>query len=105
MQGEPLAFARVPSTWLVQHAGLPVLVAGDSGANLTARQGVDEGLVQRALQVLLDHLSRFEQRITVRDVERRAGPGKRGPASARDGWIPPRTTRRWSGNGGPDLDG
>jgi ATP-dependent Lhr-like helicase len=63
--GEPLAFARVPSTWLVQHRGLPVLVAGNSGANLTVTQGVDEGLVQRALQALLDHLARFEHRVTV----------------------------------------
>jgi ATP-dependent Lhr-like helicase len=63
--GEPLAFSRVPSTWLVQHRGLPVLVAGNSGANLTVAQGVDEGLVQRALQALLAHLARFEWRVTV----------------------------------------
>jgi ATP-dependent Lhr-like helicase len=65
VRGEPLAFARVPSTWLVQHRGLPVLVAGSGGANLTVVQGVDEGLVQRALQALLDHLARFEYRVTV----------------------------------------
>jgi len=65
VQGEPLTFARVPSTWLVQHRGLPVLIAGDGGANLTVAQGVDEGLVQRALQALLDHLARFEYRVTV----------------------------------------
>jgi ATP-dependent Lhr-like helicase len=64
-QGEPLTFARVPSTWLVQHRGLPVLVAGNGGANLTIVRGVDEGLVQRALQALLDHLARFESRVTV----------------------------------------
>jgi ATP-dependent Lhr-like helicase len=64
-QGEPLAFARVPSTWLVQHRGLPVLVAGGGGANLTLTQGVAEELVQRALGALLDHLARFEQRVTV----------------------------------------
>jgi len=63
--GEPLAFVRVPSTWLVQQRGLPVLVAGDGGANLALTQGTDEGLVQRALQVLLDHLARFEHRVTV----------------------------------------
>jgi ATP-dependent Lhr-like helicase len=64
-QGEPLAFARVPSTWLVQHWGLPILVAADSGTRLTVTQGVDEGQVQRALQILLDHLSRFMRSVTV----------------------------------------
>jgi ATP-dependent Lhr-like helicase len=63
--GEPLAFSRVPSTWLVQHRGLPVLVAGNGGANLTITQGIDEALIQRALQALLDHLARFERRVTV----------------------------------------
>jgi ATP-dependent Lhr-like helicase len=65
VQGEPLAFSRVPSTWLVLHRGLPVLVAGDSGAGLTIPQGVDEGLLRRALQALLDHLARFERRVAV----------------------------------------
>jgi ATP-dependent Lhr-like helicase len=65
VQGEPLAFSRVPSTWLVLHRGLPVLVAGDTGANLIVPQGVEEGLVQSALRVLLDHLARFERRIAV----------------------------------------
>jgi ATP-dependent Lhr-like helicase len=65
VQGEPLTFARVPSTWLVHHRGLPVLIAGDSGANLTIAQGVDEGLVQRALQALLNHLARFEYHVAV----------------------------------------
>jgi len=65
VQGEPLTFARVPSTWLVQHRGLPVLIAGDGGANLTVVQGVDEGLVQRALQALLNLMARFEYHVTV----------------------------------------
>jgi ATP-dependent Lhr-like helicase len=65
VQGEPLAFSRVPSTWLVLHRGLPILVAGDSGAQLTIPRGVDEGLVRRALQALLDHLARFERRVAV----------------------------------------
>ena len=65
VQGEPLTFARVPSTWLVHHRGLPVLIAGDSGANLTTAQAVDEGLVQRALQALLNHLARFEYHVAV----------------------------------------
>jgi hypothetical protein len=64
--GEPLTFMRIPSTWLVQHRGLPALVAEDTGARLTAVQGVNEGLIGRALQALLDHLGRFEYRVTVR---------------------------------------
>jgi ATP-dependent Lhr-like helicase len=63
-RGEPLAFARVPSTWLVQDRGLPVLVAGAGGAHLTITQGVDQELIQRALRALLEHLARFEYRVT-----------------------------------------
>jgi hypothetical protein len=64
-QGEPLAFARVPSTWLVQHRGLPVLVASDSGARITVTQGMDGALVQLALQQLLGHLARLRRQVTV----------------------------------------
>ena len=63
--GEPLTFSRLPSTWLVQHRGLPVLVAEDTAARLTTVAGTEEGLVQRALQALLDHLGTFERRVTV----------------------------------------
>jgi ATP-dependent Lhr-like helicase len=65
VQGEPLAFARVPSTWLVQQRGLPVLVAQDSGARLTVVHGMDEGQIQGALQALLDHLARSMRSVTV----------------------------------------
>ena len=65
VQGQPLAFSRVPSTWLVLHRGLPVLVAGDSGANLVIPQGTEDGLVRRALVALLDHLAHFERRVAV----------------------------------------
>ena len=63
--GTPLAYSRVPSTWTVQHRGLPVLVAASSGAHLTVTQGMDGGLVQRATQALLDHLARTTHRVTV----------------------------------------
>ena len=63
--GEPLAFSRVPSTWLVQQRGRPVLVAADSGARITLTEGVDEGLARRALQALLDHLGTFTSRVSV----------------------------------------
>jgi ATP-dependent Lhr-like helicase len=64
-QGEPLAFTRVPSTWLVQQRGLPVLIAGNSGANLITTQGTGDIVIQRAIQALLDHLGRSEYRVTV----------------------------------------
>jgi ATP-dependent Lhr-like helicase len=63
--GEDLAFSRVPSTWLVQDRGLPVLIAGQTGGDITTVQGADDSLVVRALQRLLDHLANFEHRITV----------------------------------------
>ncbi|MEZ4735632.1 MAG: DEAD/DEAH box helicase [Caldilineaceae bacterium] len=37
--GQPLAFARIPSTWLVLHRGLPILLVEGSGAQLTTGQG------------------------------------------------------------------
>lgn len=64
--GEPLTFSRVPSTWLVQHRGLPLLVVSDTGAEVTTLQGADEGLLRRAWELLLAHLRRFERRITVK---------------------------------------
>jgi ATP-dependent Lhr-like helicase len=63
--GERLTFPRIPSTWLVQQRGLPLLVAEDTAARLTTLQGANEGLIGRALQALLDHLGRFEHRVTV----------------------------------------
>jgi ATP-dependent Lhr-like helicase len=63
--GLPLTFARLPSTWLVQQRGLPILLAEDTGGSLTTTQGASEGLVQQALQLLFDHLGRFERRIRV----------------------------------------
>ncbi|MCJ7548315.1 MAG: DEAD/DEAH box helicase [Anaerolineae bacterium] len=63
--GEPLAFPRVPSTWLVLHRGIPVLVAGTTGHDLTTVQGADVALLRQALRALLDHLATFERRITV----------------------------------------
>jgi ATP-dependent helicase Lhr and Lhr-like helicase len=62
---QALAFARVPSTWLVQHRGLPALVAGDSGTHLTVTEGMDEGIVRRSVEALLDHLGSTRRRVTV----------------------------------------
>jgi ATP-dependent Lhr-like helicase len=63
--GEPPTFPRIPSTWLAQQRGLPVLIAEGSGASLTTLQGANEDLIRRALQALLAHLARFEVRVTV----------------------------------------
>ncbi|MFN2157908.1 MAG: helicase-related protein, partial [Anaerolineae bacterium] len=41
--GEPLAFSRLPSTWLVQERGRPALVASSGGAHVLLTEGVDEG--------------------------------------------------------------
>lgn len=65
VRGEPLTFARLPSTWLVQSRGLPVLVARESGAHLITVQEADDELIRRALHALLDHLAHFERRVSV----------------------------------------
>ncbi|MBN1877823.1 MAG: DEAD/DEAH box helicase [Anaerolineae bacterium] len=60
-----LSFTRVPSTWLIQQRGLPVLIANNNGANLATVQGVDDGIRQHALSALLAHLGSFERRISI----------------------------------------
>ncbi len=62
--GESLTFARVPSTWVVQHRGLPLLVA-TGGGDLLTLGGADESLLGQAVAALLAHLARFERRIIV----------------------------------------
>ena len=59
------SFSRVPSTWLVQQHGLPVIVARDGGAHITVAQATGERQAQRAVLSLLDHLAGFEHRVTV----------------------------------------
>ncbi len=63
--GEPLAFARIPSTWLVQQRGLPVVLAEDTAGRITAAQGAGDAVVQAALQALVQHLAAFERRLAV----------------------------------------
>jgi len=60
-----LTFTRVPSTWLAQVRGLPVLVASNGGASINVAPGIDEGTLQRALKALFTHLGSFERRIIV----------------------------------------
>jgi ATP-dependent Lhr-like helicase len=63
--GEPLAFSRLPSTWLVQERGLPALVASSGATNVVLMAGVDDGLAGRAMAALLDHLAPHASRLSV----------------------------------------
>jgi ATP-dependent Lhr-like helicase len=65
--GERLAFARIPSTWLVQQRGLPVVLAEDTAGRITtaAAQGAGDAVVQAALHALVRHLAAFERRLAV----------------------------------------
>jgi len=63
--GAPLAFARIPSSWLVLERGLPTLLIEDGGARLTTMAHATDGLTQRALAAWLTHALRFEPHIQV----------------------------------------
>ncbi|MBX3015801.1 MAG: DEAD/DEAH box helicase [Caldilineaceae bacterium] len=63
--GQPLTFARIPSTWLVLQRGLPVLLIEGNGSQLTTGQGVDEQVVQAAVACWVAHLAHSEHRLTV----------------------------------------
>jgi ATP-dependent Lhr-like helicase len=63
--GQPLTFARLPSTWLVQQRGQPVLLIEGNGHTLTTTQGAHEGVLRQALRAWLDHFSQSENRLTV----------------------------------------
>ena len=63
--GRPLTFTRIPSTWLVQQRGQPILLLERHGAQITTVAGVDEGTVRQALHCWLDHMATFQRRIVV----------------------------------------
>jgi ATP-dependent Lhr-like helicase len=63
--GAPLAFARVPSTWLAQQHGHPILLIGDNGRDMVTTAEADGGQVQAALAVWVAHAGRFEHRTSV----------------------------------------
>ena len=63
--GQPITFARIPSTWLVLQRGLPILLIEGNGAHLTTGQGADDGLLSQAIACWLQHLTHFERRLTV----------------------------------------
>jgi hypothetical protein len=75
--GEPLSFARLPSTWVVLSRGLPVLLVEDSGDRMTTTQGTDEGLQRRAVEAWLAHLAGFERRVLV--TQWNGAPALNGP--------------------------
>jgi ATP-dependent Lhr-like helicase len=63
--GQPITFARIPSTWLVLQRGLPILLIEGNGAQLTTGQGADDGQLSQAIACWLQHLTHFERRLTV----------------------------------------
>jgi ATP-dependent Lhr-like helicase len=63
--GQPITFARIPSTWLVLQRGLPILLVEGNGAQLTTGQGADDGQLSQAIACWLQHLTHFERRLTV----------------------------------------
>lgn len=60
-----LTFSRVPSTWVVQQRGLPLLVAADSGARIEVRTGASAELVDEGFAALIDYLGTRLSRISV----------------------------------------
>jgi ATP-dependent Lhr-like helicase len=58
-------FARLPSTWLVLHRGLPVVLLEGTGAQITTGEGVDDGWLTRALQMAFHHIAVTERTIRV----------------------------------------
>jgi ATP-dependent Lhr-like helicase len=63
--GEPLAFARIPSTWLAMQGGKPILLIAGGGADLTTMAATDEGQIGRALGAWVAHSGSFESRVSV----------------------------------------
>jgi len=60
-----LTFSRVPSTWVVQQRGLPLLVAADSGARIEVRREAPVELVEEGFAALIDYLGPRLWRISV----------------------------------------
>jgi ATP-dependent Lhr-like helicase len=63
--GEPLSFARIPSTSIVLGGGRPLLLIGDGGSSLTTIEGADSGAVRQALASWLAHAATFESHVSV----------------------------------------
>jgi hypothetical protein len=78
--GEALHFSRLPSTYMVLHHGWPVLLAEGNGTALATSQGADEGVIRRALGVLLPRLARAGRgrRVTIERWNGEAATGSPG---------------------------
>ena len=63
--GEPLTFARVPSTYVVLLRGRPLVVAEDSGSRITTAADAGGGSLRAALHALSGHLGLANRRIDV----------------------------------------
>jgi ATP-dependent Lhr-like helicase len=83
VSGEPLTFARVPSTHVVLRRGQPVLVAEDNGERMTTSQGVEPDVAQRALKAYLNRPG-APRRITITHWN-----GKPVLGSAAQAWLQP----------------
>lgn len=81
--GGPLVFARVPSTWLVQRRGFPVLVAEGGGRRITTVEGAGAEDQARAFDALLAHLRGFRTRVRVDTWDGEPALGSAGAALLR----------------------
>lgn len=63
--GRPLAFPRVPSTWLVLSGGFPLLVAEGGGRRIVTVEGADSLALGHALDALLSHLRHSINRVRI----------------------------------------
>jgi ATP-dependent Lhr-like helicase len=63
--GEPLRFARIPSTFIALGGGRPLLLIGDSGSSLTVVEGTDSGQIRQALASWQAHAATFESHLSV----------------------------------------
>ena len=63
--GNSLSFSRVASTYVVQHNGLPIIVATNLAKQLITLQGSLPGHLQKGLTALFTHLSTFERRLVI----------------------------------------
>ena len=51
--------SNIAINFTMQQRGLPLIVAEDTGSSITTVQGASDGLIQRALLALFDHLDHF----------------------------------------------
>jgi ATP-dependent Lhr-like helicase len=64
-RGEPLCFARLPSTYLVLWQGWPLMVSEASGSRMTTVRGIEAGILRQALEAWVASLPLLARRITL----------------------------------------